>query len=97
MDNGHYDMGTRRAAMWDKCVHGQRALETMPGRGQEAVMLADSSITSWKVKDTLYFGDGLSFFFFVIFVIYFGDGLLAEFLEMRYFGKLDPLEEGERR
>lgn len=59
-----YDMGTRRAAMWDKCVHGQRALETMPGRGQEAVMLADSSITSWKVKDTLYFGDGLSFFFF---------------------------------
>ena len=39
-----YDMG--RAAMWDKCVHGQRALETMPGRGQEAVTLADSSITS---------------------------------------------------
>ena len=36
-------------------------------------------------------------FFFVIFVIYFGDGLLAEFLEMRYFGKLDPLEEDEGR
>lgn len=55
-----YDMGTRRAAMQDKCVLGQRALETMPGRGQEAITLADSSITNYKVKDTLYFGDGLS-------------------------------------
>lgn len=41
-----YDMGTRMAAVQDKRVHGQKALETMPGTGQEAITLADSSITN---------------------------------------------------
>lgn len=46
--HGHspYDMGAHMAAVRDKCVHGQKALETMPGTGQEAVTLADSSITN---------------------------------------------------
>lgn len=46
MDTHPMTWATHMAAVRDKCVHGQKALETMPGTGQEAVTLADSSITN---------------------------------------------------